>query len=350
VETVFPEAEVDDIMRLFLNIRRTKGAIWAMNVIAILCIMFVFVAIFQKQRAGVFKPRPTEAFKKKLQSGASDERIGASREANLMNYAALWEARIDGSLRKDRAEEAAAANVDAGPRNEPLENVLGISMILHTPGTPEESKVRLVYLKEVNQEVSITRHLWSEEGDPLKPPYDADPCLGKVIKIEESEVVFSWFGEEVSLGPKSFVSAADKAMARAGGGEGFPEDPLKRFRNNPPQETEEYQPDHYALSENEYKQVSEGYEKLLDEISLTSTTNPDTGKKSIKLGSVNEDSLVYRRGFRGGDVLISINGFPISTRAGAINYFKQHPDEGRYIVEIDRMGRRIYKTFIYDNQ
>ncbi len=333
-----------------MNVRRTKTIVWLFNALTILCVLFVLVSIVKKEREGEFKPRKSEVFMVKLRSKISTDDRSAKRSRNIIKYSALWKARIDGSRRKDPNLEKKKEPDVFRPKNEPISNVLEIAMILSSPQSPKESKVRLRYLKEneLDKEKELVLHLWSREGDPLKSPYEKPPSSGKVLRIEESQVVFSWFGEETSLGPKSFVSAADKAMEKSADGNTFPEDPLKKYRRRPPKETVEVATGQYAICEDEYKRVTKNPEALLDSVSLTTFTNPETGAKSIKAGAVKQDSLAHRRGVRQGDVLISINGIPISSKAGAINYFKQNPNEGKYTIEIDRMGRRVYKTYYYE--
>lgn len=336
-------------MRMFLNIRKTKAIVWTLVVFTIAGILFVLVDIIKKDRRGDFKSKPTRVFLAKLQSGYSNERDTSAKSKDINDYYALWKNRIDGSRRKDPNAEAANRKKEEIPTNEPISNVLEVSMVLHSPAAPEESLVRILYTKDQTEEKSLTRHLWCKEGDSLKHPYDEPPRSGKIVRIEESQVVFSWFGEETTLGPKYFVSSADKALARNKGEEGIPEDPASKYRNRPPQETVEFKPGHYALSENEYKDLTQNYESILGDVSLATYRNPETGKESIKLGDVNEGSVVYQRGARKGDILISINGIPVSSKPAAVNYFKKNPNLGSYTIEIERQGRRIFKTFYYEN-
>lgn len=336
-------------MRLFLNVRRTRGLVWVFNVVTILCIVFVLFSMLKKVREGEFKSRPQDVFLKKLQSGVSKDDQGTARQKNINDHSSLWRVSIDGTRRKDKTAGETTKPADLIPKNEQIASVLEVTLILHSPKAPEESKARIKYLNESSTEKTIARNLWSREGDPLKAPYDKSPREGKVLRIEESQVVFMWYGEEVALGPKGFESSADRILKKETASK-VPDTPLQKYRNRPPAETEEFKPGHFALSEKEYKQVTENYENILKDVTLTTYTNPETGKKSIKLGDVKEDSIVYKRGYRKGDILISINGFPVSSKAQAINYCKQHPNEGTYVVEIDRMGRRVYKTYYYDNK
>ena len=285
-------------MRMLLNVRKTKGIVWTFVIFTIAGILFVLVDIIKKDRRGDFKSKPTRVFQAKLMSGYSNERGTTKTRKDINDYYALWKNRIDGSRRKDPNEELANRKKEEVPKNEPISNVLEVSMLLHSPAAPEESLVRILYTNDQAEEKTLTRHLWCREGDLLKSPYDKAPRSGKIVKIEENEVIFSWFGEETALGPKSFVSSADKVLARTQGKEGFPEDPASQYRNKPPEETVEFKPDHYALSEKEYKEYTQNYESILNDVSLSTYRNPETGKESIKLGEVKENSVVPRRGAR----------------------------------------------------
>ena len=331
-------------MRLRVNIRKVKAAVWLLNILAVFCIVLVFITIYKKERSGQFKHRSSEDIRAKLVSEVVDVSRGGDRVVNINRYSALWEARIDGSR---KMEETAGPEPDDGLKaaNDPVDQVIEVAMIVSTPKAPGESKVLLKYLKEVEERKEMFRDIWNGEGDPLKPPYDEPPCSGKILKIEPAAVTFSWFGKEVELGPKELQSSADRAMSSGS----FPQSPEMRFRK-PPSETVEFEPGKWAISRSEYQEVNQNYETMLDQVGLVTIRNPETGKKSIKLSSVDEDSIVYKRGFRSGDVLISINGFPVSSKSAAINYLKQHPDDGRYVVEIDRHGRRVTQTFVYNNK
>jgi len=319
-----------------------------MSILAVLCIMFVFVTIFKKKRAGEFTRRPTEVFKERRDSAITADRKGPSSRQDINRYSSLWRARIDGSRSRD-PNELVEESTKFVPGNETIGEILEVTGIVNSAKAPVESKARLKYLKEINDEKVLWRELWSQEGDSLKVPYSDPPYSGKVVKIEESKVTFTWFGEEVSLKPNEFKSAGSEDLEEGSEDSPIARDPTERYRRKPPSETEEYEPGHYALSRKEYKEINENYEAILRNVSIASYTNPETGKKSVKLSSVDKKSLVYKRGFRSQDVLISINGIPCSTKSAAVNYFKQHPNEGKYVIEIERMGRRVFKTFYYDD-
>ena len=107
----------------------------------------------------------------------------------------------------------------------------------------------------------------------------------------------------------------------------------------------EYKPDHFYLGTKDMKKFND-WETVLKDSPVVAIKNKRTGKTDLTLTSVPENSMAAQRGFVKNDVLISINGVPVHTKASAINYFTEHPDEGVYVVEYRRSGRVMTKTFV----
>lgn len=328
-------------MRLRVNIRKTKGLIWLMNVVVIICIILVFITIYKKDRAGEFRTRSSKFFRDRLLSQVSEEKIRTSNVANINRYSSIWGATIDGSRFKKPGENTGPKQ-PKDPGRDPVAQVIEVTMIVSTPQDSKTGLARLNYLKTTQEEKEMYREFFTQEGDTLKPPYDGEPYFGKVLKIDPERVVFSWLGEEVELTPKGLKSAADGAMIAAAS-----KSPLKKYHGRPPEKTVLVEENTWALSRQEYHEITENHEKILKQVNVTEIRNPETGKKTVELTSVEKDSLAYRRGLRKGDRLKSINGFPVSTKAAAINYVENNPDLGTYVVEVERMGRSVFLTYVY---
>ena len=324
-------------MRLRVNVRKTKGLIWLMNVVVIICIILVFITIYKKDRGGDFRTRSSKFFRDKLLSQVSEEKVRTDRVVNINRYAAIWGATIDGSrIKKPGGDTDLVTKKDPG--RDPAADVIEVTMIVSSPKASEHGLARLNYLKTTEEQPELYREYFAMEGDRLKPPYDGEPYFGKVIKIEPERVVFGWLGAEVSRIPKELHSAAATAPTKS---------PLEKYRRRPPEKTVKVEENTWALSRNEYHEIKRNHEAILKQVNVSEIRNPKTGKKTVELTEVKEDSLVYKRGFRRGDRLKSINGFPVSTKAGAVNYVDSHPDLGTYVVEVDRMGKSVFMTFVY---
>jgi hypothetical protein len=326
------------------NIRRTKGLVWTLNIVAIFCIAGLFLVLYQKKAKGEFKRRDIKIYKNALEKGINKEQTSGNKRIDINDYNALWLANISG--RKKVVEAPPVEGPDEKVQESPLSEVVQIMVILES-NDPAESRVRLKYLKEEAEvEKPFELDIWSQEGDLLKPPYDEHPFYGKILTINEDSVVFSYMEKEETLYPDYVLPQDQKGSAeKAKEPTDVPEE-VAHLVEKPPEETVEYKPDHWFICRKEQTSISNDYEKLLRESPIVAVKNRRTGKTELTLTAVPENSLAARRGFTKGDVLVSINGIPIHNKAGAINYFKSHPDKSVYTVRFLRNGREMEKTFV----
>jgi len=330
-----------------MNIRRSKSLIWVLNIAAILGITLLFVNIYKNKKDGGYDPASYEVFKKVLMEGVEGNSNDTYQtKPDTQKFSSLWNAPIfwDRSVKpKDNTGTVKPDVIDT----EPLDSLVEVGSIFIDP-LPERSRVRLHYPKlPAEDEKPFKVYMWNKEGDPLRYPYNDKPYNGKILKISEDEVLFSFRNEEVALKPKDGRIGEINSSARNVDGSLF--DPTKQAKKRKsPDETTEVTPGNWHMSKKEYTylRTETGAKKEMDMVNVAAVRDPKTGKTSLQVTSINESSLAYRRGIRSGDVLISINGFPVHTRSGAINYFEEHPKEGTYIVEISRSGKRMSKTFV----
>jgi len=329
-------------MLFSMNIRRSKSLMWTLNILAIVGISLVFMMIYKKKMSGNFIPQNYKDFTADIMKGFNSNIISKNmKQDDLQKYRVLWTTTING--KKKPIETGETKPEKDTPEFEPVENILRVMLILKADDS-KESCVRLEYLKEeVVDKEPFKLEIWSYEGDPLMPPYDTEPFNGKVLRIENDRVIFSYHGEETPLSTDLLVCKERNSGNRSGESL-LPPRVVKKFEP-PPNETTEFKPGSFHLSQKETDHITTNWESELNQVTLTSKPNRRTGKTELMVAKVSEKSLIYQRGFRTGDTLVSVNGFPIHSKAGAINYYKTHPNEGTYNVVISRNGRFITKTF-----
>ncbi|MFH2001878.1 MAG: PDZ domain-containing protein [Planctomycetota bacterium] len=331
-----------------MNIRQIKGSVWMLNILAILCISFLFIMIYKEKKKGKFLPDDPKIYYKKLEEGEKIERKDArSGNIDINDYDSIWKAPISGIEKK--AETKPNLDVVDTVEDVPLAGIVHVNVIMKS-AEPSESRVRLFYPEMATEEEKPFKlNIWSKEGDELKPPYDVHPYFGKIKRIEDDRVIFTFRGEDVTLSPEFIVpkdpAGEDAEVTSPSPTSGIPEEVLSLYPE-PPEETVEYKPDHFYFSRKDSQQLGTDYSNELKMSPIVAVKNKKTGKTELTLTSVSEQSMAYQRGFKSGDVLISVNGLPVHTKAGAINYFKQHPDLGTYVVEFRRNGRPMTKTFV----
>ena len=326
-------------MQMRVNIRKPKAAVWLMNVMAFFMIFSLFITIYQKATAGEYHSRPSADFRERLLVDVTGDDKKPERAGPFDRYRAIWTAVIDGSPLINGT--ASGPKIPEEPVRDPVAQVLEVTLIVGTSRDSDARCARIKYLKTTSEQKELFCEYFTEEGESLKPPFNDDPYFGRLLRIEPERVVFSWLSEEVELEPRKIGSATyETVMATA------TSSPLKEYLGRPPEETLLVDENTWALSSKEYREITQNHEELLNEVAVAEIRNPETGKKTVELTAVEEDSLAYRRGFRKGDRLRSINGFPVSTKAGAVKYLEGNPDLGIYVVEVERMGRIVDLSYV----
>ena len=84
-------------------------------------------------------------------------------------------------------------------------------------------------------------------------------------------------------------------------------------------------------------------EKALDGVRWGTERYKD-GKDAVRLAKIPKNSALAKAGAQEGDLLISINGKRVSSKAGAVAYVRANPDLPAYIVEFRRQGRQYKRT------
>jgi len=103
----------------------------------------------------------------------------------------------------------------------------------------------------------------------------------------------------------------------------------------------------YDIGTDDAREFQENYDDILAGIDTETYRDPQTGERAgIRIRSVPANGIAARHGVQDGDILISINGNPVSSEQEGIQYVREHSDqydvwEVRYI----RLG--VERTEIY---
>ena len=87
--------------------------------------------------------------------------------------------------------------------------------------------------------------------------------------------------------------------------------------------------------------------ELLQQATGTQVDLPD-GSTAYQITSIQPDSVIAQGGFQPGDVLISVNGRPVSSPQDGVRLYNEFRNETRFVVEIERNGNRM--TLFYNLQ
>jgi len=75
-----------------------------------------------------------------------------------------------------------------------------------------------------------------------------------------------------------------------------------------------------------------------------STTEGAKGVQQLRVDKVPPGSLLAQHGVQDGDILVSVNGQPMSTKSEVVDYVKSHKTTYLFEVVIQRQGRLVHKT------
>ncbi len=182
-------------------------------------------------------------------------------------------------------------------------------------------------------------------GDDLRAPWDGAPFHGAVKAITFDGVVFEWGGEEVLLRPGELARPETPAKTMPGLDDPkMSEDELAR-RIAKAKVSRPIGEHGWYLGTDELDRLEEKHEELLAEVGVGMTYSRSEGRPLLQLNKIPSDSPVAERGFEEGDIVLSINDEPISSKYAAIQYFRQNPKTTKFNVEIERRGSRITKVF-----
>lgn len=127
-------------------------------------------------------------------------------------------------------------------------------------------------------------------------------------------------------------------------------DPVPTYDQGPTREAVAVpgDPNHLQFPVEEQRWVEKHAEKIAEEANLETVRDSDTGKPiGIQVRSFNrEDSTLKRYGIREGDILISINGVPMASKAEAIQWLKgAGKGKDRYVGVVLRKGKQVTLTY-----
>lgn len=344
-------------MQLRVNIRRVKQFVWLLCALAFLYAGYTFYEIYSDKTAGTYNPRkPTifaELLKRNVNESSLNPRAGKGVFYKEERYKQLWDARVDGSVR----EVAVVEDEEKKPELPtfvvpPLESIIDIGLVVYS-SSPVERFVALTYLADAakggggaspggtppaaGKEVRL--HL--SEGDPLKPPYDAAPYNGKILRIGLQEVAFQWgeIGNEVTLTP---------GLGNDGSGQTLDqfkvaprEDPAATIAKAPEESIEiAGHPGHWVIGTKDVSRMKGDPQAFMsEELNVHSVTAASSGRTELEVSEVKAGSLAAQYGVKTGDKIISVNGFPMSSVSAAINWAKANPDLPQYVIAYEHAGQ-----------
>lgn len=113
-----------------------------------------------------------------------------------------------------------------------------------------------------------------------------------------------------------------------------------------PENTRRTAPGMYDLGPADLKKFESDYSRILTEDVRTETYYKDGKRAGLKLTEVKAGSIAAAHGATSGDIVISINGFPVSSEQEAIKFIKNNSETTTvWQVVIENLGRQRVETY-----
>lgn len=336
-------------MQMRVNIRKVKQLVWLLCVLVFLFAGWTFFQIFTAKQAGEYQARKGEFYRDLLLRNVDPARSTdrAWTQYPQERYEKLWDTLVDGSVRDTGGSDGPVEPPeDEEPPLPELSSIIDVSLVLYSDN-PMARLVGIKYTTSDAEDGLLTdgkqRRLHLSEGDPLMSPYDEGIFNGKVLEIGLQQVEFQWGDGTVVLTPGLDAD-----------GKGFP---LAQFEvtdhdnpaddlSEPPERSVEVRPSHWVMGTRDLESMRRDPQMFMkEEMNVRSITVPGGGRTQLEVTEVKPGSLAAQYGVLVGDRVISVNGIPMNSVSGAINWFNANSDLAMYVVVYERKGVISTKTF-----
>lgn len=328
-----------------MNVRRLRLMVWLLTVSVAVLAGRTFMSIYLDVKKGKYEPTPYSDYVAILSEGQKESRP-LPKIPLLASYQTLWRSPINGYVPPEPVAVEPTGPEEVKPALQPIAEVLVVKMILCGADLAMAS---VQYLDKSNPSVGIDENVLSP-GAVLKPPYDEEPFLGKVVAIEVEGVTFDWGGEQVVLRPARLEDKPEKGLAAASQPRNSADNDLStkerevldRHRDRAEtMQLAELGANSYLVGQKDREFFASSSEDVFREIRIGQNNSPRGPEVTIQSAS-RRYSNSY--GVQNGDTIVSINGVPVTSKSQAINWVRQNSELEKYTVVMRRRGKEISKT------
>ena len=246
----------------------------------------------------------------------------------------------------EKIVERAPETAPTKPTYEPVSQILSVLYVQVDVVDPGRSMIFVRYKKGGLQGTTDD----VAQGEALAAPHDKI----FVHNIQPDRVVFA-FPEDADRAEETLVPGPGdgEPLIHVVGEEGIvkPEQrPLPAFQRpvaQVPEQTRLVAQNRWELGTADMEEFGRDYQRILtQDVSTRTHFDRDGNRAGVEITKVTPGSLAARHGVVEGDIVISINGNPVSSEQEAIKYVKNNQDNfTEWVVVIENMGRRTTKVY-----
>jgi hypothetical protein len=310
-----------------MNINTTRALLWVMDAALVAGAGYVVVEV---EKAKDADKKAYLNFMAKLDSDLATMNVPPTKGPARLGVESFGTVSLSNEAEKT-AVEAPAAPVAPVATYEPLENLMKVVSIQWS-SAPDDSKVALFPKSakdQPNEQVifGVNDLVFFAKGAVVK-------------EIRPREVVFKYGPTEKD---EQTLKIATEPPRDASASMPSPTGNVKPIGSL--EAGIVYKPDSGVIVVNPQGRVAlekEG-ERILEGVTY-GTTDLGGGKKGLKIETIPPGNELGKYGVESGDVLISVNSVPMSSKSEVVDYVKRNSKLGRYDVRIMRRGAYLNKT------
>jgi len=332
-----------------MSVKGLRKILWVANTLLVLGIVayaLFFFILGGVRKQGVRTPEKLLT-KRNLPEAAPD--VKTDKVLPFDTYSVIYQIVIDGEPPVvEKPIDPGAAAPEVPPIAEDY-NLLWVAVSTSPLGSYahlEHKASKKIYAVQVGEFVEYVRTGTRVDGDWKLVAVSAIPSPWRADFIQdgsEEKVTIEQVREEpgeLGTGP---IAKVKDIVANSGHGVGLVE---KQPRDRPTRELVEIRKNEFNVPPEEEAWWGEyGEEEITDKVAFE--VHKVKGKASgLMFKTIDKGSMMQRRGVKSGDILKSINGKPVKSRQGIINYLnKEGKGLKRYTVVIERNGKEIKKVY-----
>jgi hypothetical protein len=338
---------------LRVQIRHWRGLIWVVTVGLGLFSAWNVKQIWDHNKGNLYKPKPRDKFDQVIASAQGDIPSDDLKPPSWTDYQALAKTcPINGyEPVKPTAEPVATTQEPVKLPEKPIRDVLVVTQVIEAPD--DLGRVVVKYKDDTTKPLKDETIL--KVGAPLAPPYDGEPFNAVLKATRADTAVFQWCGKEVEVRPvrkedlkgdKTKPATATAAVAKSTSTTISDDEKSILEKYKATDKTATYAENAYVVGKRDYDEIAGNPDLYLRDARISERPGPNKTTELVVGALGPKKALATEYGIQANDVLVSINGVAMNTKAQAYDYVRNNSDLEKYVVVIKRSGREISKTVL----
>lgn len=327
-----------------IHVRHWRMLAWLVTTGITACAGTMLWHIVKNYRSGKYVPYTASHFSDIIAQAQGTISINENRASAWDDYKRLRESPINGV--EPVAAVAPTTKVEEKPvEKQKIEDAVKLKAVAYAPD--DKGRAVIEYKDDSITSVALKDEMILPINGKLAGKYAIEPFNATLKAIKPDAAIFSWCGEDVVLHPVRREEVSKDKPVATGGKKGTLSPQDEKDLLTVSDKTLKLSGDErYLVGTTDQKNIAENGDKFLGEMRIAD--RPGANKKpEVVLANVRPNSYVARTyGLQQDDVLISINGVPISSKTQGYQYVRENPDLPVYTVVIRRSGKDITKTIL----